>query len=108
MIEYLRQATEPRAIASALSSVLSAEQLRRVAGSGAATNDGDPWDLRRLRGLQSLVVTLAESLTRSGVVQWLHAENRLLGGRVPLDVLAGGEVDEVVAAAASFIDGAYV
>ena len=62
----------------------------------------------RLDGLREVVRTLADSLTPRGVGQWLHANNRLLGGRRPLEVLREGETDAVLQAARSFVDGAYV
>jgi len=62
----------------------------------------------RLDGLREVVRTLADSLTPRGVGQWLHASNRLLGGRRPLEVLREGETDAVLQAARSFVDGAYV
>lgn len=109
MTDDLRRANEPQAIIAALRSVLSDEELGAVAGGARDVASGEQaWDQRRLQGLQSVVVTLSDSLTTRGVAQWLHAGNRLLGGRAPLDVLADGEIGEVTAAAASFIEGAYI
>jgi hypothetical protein len=62
----------------------------------------------RLEGLREVVRTLADSLTARGVGQWLHAGNRLLDGRRPLEVLQEGDQEAVLAAARSFVDGAYV
>ena len=62
----------------------------------------------RLDGLREVVRTLADSLTARGVGQWLHAGNRLLQGRRPLEVLQEGDQQAVLAAARSFVDGAYV
>ncbi len=107
MIEELRKATEPQAIVVALRAVLSEDELVAVAGSGTGSGE-QSWDRRRLQEMQSLVVTLSDSLTPSGVAQWLHADSRLLGGRAPLDALAAGDVREVTAAAASFTEGAYI
>ena len=108
MIDDLR-ATEPRAIIAALRSVLSEEELVSIAGDPQAGPGGAPlWDGRRLQELRSLVLTLSDSLTARGVAQWLHAGNRLLGGRSPLDALITGDIREVMAAAESFTDGAYV
>lgn len=109
MIDDLRRATEPRAIAAALRSVLSGDELVAVAGGARDVASGEqPWDQRRLQELQSLVLTLSDSLTSRGVAQWLHAGNRLLGGRAPLDVLTDGDALAVTAAAASFTEGAYL
>lgn len=93
---------------AALRSVLSDEELVAAAGARDVASGEQAWDQRRLQGLQSVVVTLSDSLTTRGVAEWLHAGNRLLGGRAPLDVLADGEIGEVTAAAASFIEGAYI
>lgn len=62
----------------------------------------------RLVGLRETVQTLGDSLTPRGVGQWLHAPNRLLGGRPPLEVLRDGDQEAVLEAARSFVDGAYV
>jgi len=62
----------------------------------------------RLDGLREVVRALADSLTPRGVGQWLHARNRLLGGRRPLEVLREGETEAVLRAARSFVDGEYV
>lgn len=62
----------------------------------------------RLDGLREVVRVLADSLTPRGVGQWLHARNRLLRGRRPLDVLRDGDQRAVLEAAHSFAEGAYV
>lgn len=108
MIDDLRRATEPQALVAALRAVLSEDELIAVAGRSGTGPGEQSWDHRRLQELRSLVVTLSDSLTPGGLAQWLHAGNRLLGGRAPLAVLADGEVGEVMAAAASFTEGAYL
>ncbi|MFA5889548.1 MAG: DUF2384 domain-containing protein [Actinomycetota bacterium] len=62
----------------------------------------------RLSDLREVVLILQDSLTARGVGQWLRARNRLLDGQTPIELLAHGKVDLVRAAAASFVDGAYV
>jgi transcriptional regulator with XRE-family HTH domain len=62
----------------------------------------------RLRDLREIVLILSETLTDRGVGQWLRARNRLLNGRRPIDVLAGGNVKAVRDAARAYIEGAYV
>lgn len=62
----------------------------------------------RLDGLREVVRVLSDSLTARGVGQWLHARNRLIGGRRPLDVLRDGGLPDVLQVAHSFVDGAYV
>ena len=61
-----------------------------------------------LADLREVVDVLSDSLTQRGVAQWLQAENRLLDGERPLDVLAKCETDRVLAAANSFVSGAYI
>lgn len=75
---------------------------------GWRTSDIHPDRYDRLAELRDLVILLSDSLTPRGVGQWLHAKNRLLGGRRPVDLLADDRYDEVREAAESFIDGAYV
>jgi len=62
----------------------------------------------RLDGLRDVVSVLSDSLTSRGVGQWLHAQNRSLDGKRPLDVLRDGNQQAVLDAARSFIDGSYV
>lgn len=62
----------------------------------------------RLDGLREVVRILADSLTERGVGQWLHARNRVLDGRRPLDLLHDGGQDEVLQAAHAFVDGSYI
>jgi hypothetical protein len=62
----------------------------------------------RLAELRDLALLLSDSLTPRGVGQWLHAKNRLLEGRRPVDLLADDRFDEVRQAAEAFVDGAYV
>jgi hypothetical protein len=63
---------------------------------------------QRLQELRRIILIFSDSLTETGVGQWLRARNRLLEGRRPLEVLAAGEAEEVVAAAHVFVDGVYV
>jgi len=58
--------------------------------------------------LSEVVLILRETLTPSGVSQWLTARNRVLGGRRPLEVLARGDANTVHSAAKAYIEGAYV
>jgi len=62
----------------------------------------------RLDGLRDIVRVLSDSLTDRGVGQWLRARNRVLNGARPLDALRDGAQDEVLQAAQTFVDGAYV
>ncbi len=62
----------------------------------------------RLAELRDLVLLLAESLTPRGVNQWLHARNRLLDGRRPVEVIRAGDLAVVRRAAEAFVDGSYV
>jgi hypothetical protein len=62
----------------------------------------------RLADLRDLVLLLADSLAPRGVNQWLHARNRPLDGRRPLDLIRDGEFARVREAAEAFIEGSYV
>ena len=79
---------------------------RAVRGWRASDIRPDRYD--RLAQLRDLAVLLSDSLTPRGVGQWLHAENRLLDGRRPVDLLTEDRFDEARGAAESFIDGTYV
>jgi hypothetical protein len=58
--------------------------------------------------LRRVVELLRPSLTDKGIDQWLHASNRRLGGKRPVDLLAGTEASRVVDAATSFAEGDYL
>ncbi len=49
-----------------------------------------------------------DSLTCVGIEQWFRASNRILGGRRPLELIRGGDLDKVKEAAQAFVDGGYV
>lgn len=55
--------------------------------------------VRRLLDIQYIVRELREAYTEEGVEIWLHARNRNLDGRRPIDLLAAGQYDEVLAEA---------
>jgi uncharacterized protein (DUF2384 family) len=67
-----------------------------------------PAPYTRLTELRDVVLTLRDTLTARGVGQWLHARNRMLDARRPIDVLAAGDYDEVQRAAEAFVDGTYL
>lgn len=75
---------------------------------GWKTGDIRPDRYDRLAQLRDLVILLSDSLTPRGVGQWLHAKNRLLEHRRPIDLLAEDRFDTVREAAEAFVDGAYV
>jgi hypothetical protein len=50
----------------------------------------------RLLDVQYIVEELRSVYTAEGIEIWLHARNRNLGGRRPIDLLTDGRVDAVV------------
>ena len=75
---------------------------------GWRSGDIHPDRYDRLAQLRDLVPLPSDSLTARGVGQWLHAKNRLLEGRRPVDLLAEDRYDEMRGAAEAFFDVAYV
>lgn len=63
--------------------------------SGAAAPTGVR--ARRLLDLKYIVEELGVVYTEEGVEIWLHARNRNLGGRRPIDLLTTDDLDEVLA-----------
>ena len=55
--------------------------------------------VRRLLDVQYIVRELREVYTEEGVQIWLHARNRNLGSQRPIELLAAGQYDEVLAEA---------
>src|SRR6266536_5597196 len=58
--------------------------------------------------LEHITQILEDSLTPSGMDQWLRSRNRMLGGGRRLDLLDEGDAARVQEAARAFADGAYV
>ena len=79
---------------------------RAVRGWRTSDIRSDRYD--RLAQLRDLAILLSDSLTPRGVGQWLHARNRRLEGRRPVDLLAEDRYETVRVAAEAFVDGAYV
>lgn len=115
-IVTLNRAVEVRDIVRSLREFgLTQEVIARATGASQRsvrnwqeTSAIRPRTAERLHDLRGIVLVLAETLTPRGVGQWLRARNRILGGRRPLDVLAGGHFEQVRQAAAAYVDGAYV
>lgn len=88
--------------------IAAATQVTDRAVRGWRSGDIRPDRYDRLARLRDLVLLLSDSLTPRGVGQWLHAQNRLLDGQRPVDLLAADRYEVVFEAAQAFIDGAYV
>jgi uncharacterized protein (DUF2384 family) len=73
-----------------------AERQVRNWSSGDHTPSGRNRD--RLLHLHYVARLLRDVYTREGAEIWLHGRKRSLGGRRPVDLLAEGEYDEVLAA----------
>lgn len=115
MSDLLERAVEASEIVSALKAygVTQADVAVTVGVSDRAVRGWRESTIRperydRLAELRDLVLLLAESLTPRGVNQWLHARNRLLEGRRPLDLIRDGELESARKAAEAFIEGSYV
>jgi transcriptional regulator with XRE-family HTH domain len=66
-----------------------------AAGNGAPAGA----KVRRLLDVQYIVRELREVYTEEGVQIWLHARNRNLGSQRPMELLAAGQYDVVLAEA---------
>lgn len=73
-----------------------AERQVRNWSSGDNTPSGRNRD--RLLQLHYVAQRLRDIYTREGAEIWLHGRKRSLGGRRPVDLLADGEYDDVLAA----------
>jgi hypothetical protein len=92
------QVTIGRAIGAAERSVRNWEKTSAIR----------PKNEERLQDLREIVLRLKDTLSPRGVGQWFRARNRVLGGRRPIEVLAGGNISAVREAAEAYLDGAYV
>jgi len=64
--------------------------------------------LRRILDLEYVAEELAEFYEPEEVRLWLLQRHRLLKGRRPVDVIASGDIDGVLALIAQLRDGAYI
>jgi transcriptional regulator with XRE-family HTH domain len=73
--------------------------LRTVQNWAAGNGTPAGMKVRRLLDVQYIVRELREVYTEEGVQIWLHARNRNLDSRRPMELLAAGQYDEVLAEA---------
>ncbi len=115
MSDVLERAVEPNEIVRALkgygvtqADVADATGVsdRAVRGWKTSAARQEPYD--KLGELRELVLLLSDSLTPRGVGQWMHAKNRLLDGRRPIELLRENHWGDVRRAAQAFVDGSYV
>jgi transcriptional regulator with XRE-family HTH domain len=69
--------------------------LRAVQNWAAGNNAPRGETARRLLDVRTVVDLLADSYTDEGIDIWLHARNRNLETRRPIDLIAAGEIDKV-------------
>lgn len=100
-------------IVTGLREAVGTEDLARVIGihprqvqnwaAGRNRPQGENRD--QLLGVHYLVQLLREIYQPEGVEIWLHGRNREFGGQRPLDLLAAGEYERVLAAVERLADG---
>lgn len=61
---------------------------------------------RQIPGVAEVVKVLSRALTPAGVAAWMTGINPLFGERRPVDVLGGGEIEQVVSVARRLADRA--
>ncbi len=72
--------------------------------SGTARPRGK--SVERLLDVSQIVKTLSEVYRDEGIQIWLRSRNRNLGGRRPIELLASGALDEVLAEVDNVVRGA--
>lgn len=92
---------------------LSLAEIGRITGvgdravqnwaSGASRPDGPSRE--RLLELKYVIEQLSDVYTDEGIEIWLHARQRVLDGRRPLDLLQQGEFEAVLAAVEQLAGG---
>lgn len=60
----------------------------------------------RLLDVSQIVKALGEVYRDEGIQIWLRSRNRNLGGRRPIELLAGGALDELLAEVDNIVQGA--
>jgi transcriptional regulator with XRE-family HTH domain len=99
--------TYPRIVDDITRSGITQTELSKAVGTSLRTvqnwaaGNGIPAGpkVRRLLDVQYIVRELRDAYTEEGVQIWLHARNRNLGSQRPIDLLAAGQYDEVLAEA---------
>lgn len=95
---------------------LSTSELAEVVGIGPrqiqnwAAGKGTPANAQRLRqllDLQYVLDLMKEVYDADGCMLWLHARNRSLGGKRPLDLMAAGQTDDVIEYLDRLADGNF-
>lgn len=95
---------------------LTVAEIAEIVGVGArqvqnwAAGHGTPANSQRLRQLLDLQYVLdlvSEVFDDEGSLMWLHARNRQLDGSRPLDLVASGETDKVIALLERLADGNF-
>ncbi|GAA1761603.1 DUF2384 domain-containing protein [Nocardioides hankookensis] len=95
---------------------LTTQEIAEIVGVGQrqvqnwAAGQGTPANSQRLRQLLDLQYVLdlvAEVYDDEGGVMWLHARNRQLEGRRPLDLITDGETDRVIDLLDRLADGNF-
>jgi len=61
-----------------------------------------------LTAVRDVVAELQDSLTETGVRQWMLARNRILDGKTPIEVLREGHPEAVLRAAKAYGEGVYL
>jgi hypothetical protein len=57
---------------------------------------------------EEIAKILGDTLSSEGILHWLSAKNRVLGGRTPFEVLRDGGYEAVKEAARAYDEGSYV
>ena len=70
--------------------------------------DPQPSKLHQLLALEWLATQLAEFYDPDDARLWLYSPHKLLDGKRPADLIAGGDTDSVLALIDQLRDGAYV
>jgi len=95
---------------------LSAAEIGEIVGVGTrqvqnwAAGQGTPANSKKLRQLLDLVYVMDlvdEVFEEDGSTLWLHARNRQLDGERPLDLIASGDTDRVIAYLDRLADGNF-
>jgi len=96
--------TYPRIVEIVTGSGITQAELGEAVGASLRTvqnwarGDATPKGVKvtRLLDLSYLVEQLQAAYTEEGIGIWLHSRNRNLGGSRPIDLIVGGQLDEVL------------
>lgn len=115
--DRLRRAVLPADTLAILRNDFGIKQATIAAATGTTDRTIRSWEsgkpmhpkhAEQLGWLADVVIVISQAVIGHGIDQWLNARLRLLDGERSIEMIANDRGPDAVAAARSFVEGAYV